>query len=597
MESIRELYNKFRGYIENGIFIIVLVFYPLIKINQGLDVADTSYSLANFQYFGSSDGTWMVATYLANAAGALLMKLPRGGTLVGMNFYTGLIISAAALMFYFELRKKIPAPIVFLGEFIAIGLCWCPSVILYNYLSYFLMGAGMLLLYKGSFAPAGKYKKYLFLAGVCLGANVTVRMPNVVQAAFILALWYAAFLKKESLGGCVKDTMICITGYLTGFGIPFITICVRYGISAYPEMVKSMFAMTDKATDYKPLSMLSGMFGDYIKGLYWLIFAALALGFLYVLYLIRRKFAPTRFKTLFCLVCAAVCCVLIRFYWGRGMFNFSYYYYGSIYWWAVLFLILALVCAVSLLFSRTRGAQDKVLAALVIIQIFVTPLGSNNALYPIINNLFIAAPFTLWTVYTYFAHTGGKLSHIPFQTMLTALIVVLFIQSVGFHMNFVFNDGVWGEKRDTLITDVPKCGGIYTTRENAELLTDLVNYASENELSGRGAIFYGEVPGLSYFLDMPAAVSTSWPDLDSYSLGKFEEDMRAVEAGIDKDRPVVIVSSGVAAYIDEDAQAYKWFGVDAQEYDGDEKLAILVRFLGDYGYEETFCNMKYAIYE
>lgn len=91
---------------ENGLFIILLAFYPLIKINQGLDVVDTLYSLTNFQYFRTAEGTWMVATYLANAAGWFLMQLPKGDTLVGLNFYTGLVISGLALLLYFTLRKK-----------------------------------------------------------------------------------------------------------------------------------------------------------------------------------------------------------------------------------------------------------------------------------------------------------------------------------------------------------------------------------------------------------------------------------------------------------------------------------------------------------
>ena len=115
MGKVRLLYRKYRNYIEDGLFIILLAFYPLSKINQGLDISDTSYSLVNFQYFPSAKGTWMVATYLANAVGWLLMQLPKGDTLIGMYFYTGLIVSGTALLFYFVLRKKMPAWIAFIG--------------------------------------------------------------------------------------------------------------------------------------------------------------------------------------------------------------------------------------------------------------------------------------------------------------------------------------------------------------------------------------------------------------------------------------------------------------------------------------------------
>lgn len=616
MERILKLYNKFRGYIENGIFIVILTFYPLIKINQGLVMVDTTYSLTNFQYFPTSDGTWMAATYLSNVIGYLLMQLPKGNTLVGMYFYTGLILSAAALIFYFVLRRKIPAFIVFVGEMIALGLCWCPTTILYNYLTYLFMGAGILLLYKGICCKSQQYKLYLLLAGICLGINVTVRMPNVVQAAFILALWYAAFLKKDKFIKCAEDTLICMAGYLIGFGIPFISICIKYGIAAYPGMVKTMFAMTDKAVDYKPHAMLSGMFKDYIKGLYWLIFAAAGAALLYLIYFIKKKAAPQKGRIPYALICIAVCCILIRFYWGRGMFNFGYYDYPSIYQWAVLFLLLTAGCAVYLIVSKKQSIEDKVLALLILIQMFVTPLGSNNELYPIINNLFIAAPFTLWVCAGWFINSRRTKAydiHFPWQSMIAALIIMLLIQSIGFHINFVFNDGVWGEKRDTLVTEIPKGKGIYTTKDNAELLTDLVNYAMENNFAGREVILYDELPGLSYLLDMPAAISTSWPDLDSYRLEQFEHDMELVRlnienngnmengglenGGLENSRPIVIVSSAIAAYRGEDAEAYEWFGVDVDAYASDEKLGILLQFLDDYNYEETFCNMKYAIYE
>ncbi|MCM1385958.1 MAG: hypothetical protein NC231_01410 [Bacillus sp. (in: Bacteria)] len=599
MEKIGQLYRKYCSYIEDGLFVIILAFYPLIKINQGLDVADTSYSLANFQYFPSAKGTWMAATYLANVVGWLMMQLPKGNTLIGMYFYTGLLVSFTALLFYFVLRKKMPAWLVFAGEILALSLCWAPTTGLYHYLTYLMMGAGILLLYQGICTEKEKTRIcLLFLAGICLGANVAVRMPNIVQAAFILALWYGAWLQKEKLQQAFRETLVCIIGYLLGFGIPFLSICIQYGVDAYPKMVYSLFAMTDKAQDYKPDAMLTGMFGEYGKGLYWLIFALVCIGGMYVLYFIKQKVAPQKGKAVYFLLCIAVCCVLVRFYWGRGMFDFRYYAaYTSMYQWAVLFLLVTIGCAAAVLVSKKRRMEDKVLALLVLLQIFLTPLGGNNKLYPIINNLFLAAPFTLCICFGYFLRTWKKEVHIPWKSMALVLGLMLFIQSIGFHTQFVFLDGVWGEKRDTLLTAIPKVKGIYTNKENAELFTDLTAYAKQQDFAGRKVILYGEVPGLSYFLDMPTAISTSWPDLDSYRMTQFEEDMRAVEQNMQKERPVVITASAIAAYRGEDAEAYAWFGVDEKAYDEDEKLQVLLQFLEDYGYEETFCNMRYAVYE
>ncbi len=139
MNQFYRMYEKKKRMLEAVLFPLLLTLYPLIGIRQGLDVSDTLYSLSNFQYFTTMDGTWMVATFLANVLGSLLMCLPFGGTLIGMYFYTSLLQSVTAVLVYRSLKKRMPAVLVLAGETAALGLCWCPSVILYNYLTYLLM--------------------------------------------------------------------------------------------------------------------------------------------------------------------------------------------------------------------------------------------------------------------------------------------------------------------------------------------------------------------------------------------------------------------------------------------------------------------------
>ena len=67
------------------LFPAVLLIYPLLWANQGIDVSDPTYSLTNFRFFPELSGSWAIATWLANVAGFLLMKLPFGETLLGMK--------------------------------------------------------------------------------------------------------------------------------------------------------------------------------------------------------------------------------------------------------------------------------------------------------------------------------------------------------------------------------------------------------------------------------------------------------------------------------------------------------------------------------
>ncbi len=600
MKSVTVVYHKYQNLIERIVFPVILILYPLLRIRQGIDVADTTYSLANFQYFASMDGTWMVATFLANALGSLLMHLPYGDTLPGMYFYTALIQSLTALMVYEAFRRRdrsagrMPMPLAFAGEFLALGLCWCPSTVLYNYMTYLFMAAGILLLYRGILKED---RRYYIAAGICLGANVAVRMPNVVQAACIVALWYGTAVCGRTCRQAVCDTLWCMAGYVTGFGIPLAVICIRYGAGAYPAMVQTMFAMTEKATDYKPTAMLTGMFGDYGTGLFWMAFAVICMAGGLVLFALQRKLLPgIKGAEVLCkAVYAVVLLVLLRFYWGRGVFHFLYYDFGSVYYPAVMFLLVAIYTAVYCLCSKSIRQEQKILAVLVLIQIFVTPLGGNNQLYPIINNLFIVVPFVLWIAYDRLAgerdaveqEMGAKAIGLP----LFLFVIFLLIQSVGFHRHFSFQDGRNGEARDTLLTAPAKAAGIYTGRDNAAHLTELAEYTRQAQLAGREVILYGEVPGLGYLLDMPSALSTFWPDLDSYRMVEYERDMARLE-----EPPVVIVSSAVAAYVNGDADGMNWFGADPEKLDQDGKLQILGAYMQAHSYQESFSNARYVVY-
>ena len=631
MQKIKDFYRKYQTWIENGLFPVLLILYPFVQINQGIDVSDTAYSLSNFAFFGEMKGTWMTATFLANVLGSLLMKLPFGDTLLGIYCYTTLLQSATAVLAYASMRRRIPAPVLFLGEMGALGLCWCPSTILYNYLTYLLLMGGMLLLYRGiclslddgkekegrqpdgscglpeNGGKARRRKQVLCYvgAGGLLGANVAVRMPNAVQAMLILALWYGVLLagkedRRRAWGRLAVDTLWCVLGYLAGFGVPLLCLSLRYGAEAYPSMVQTMFAMTEKAVDYKPTAMLQGMFGDYARGFFWLLFAGIGILAGAVLSALQRRLCDKRGAAVLCRAAyGGIFLVLLRFYWGKGVFSFRYYEYSSIYYPAVLLLTVFVCVAVWTVFSRKTDREQKVLAVLLLVQAFVTPLGSNNDLYPILNALFLVFPFTLWMLCE--LGKGREVSkRMLWQIPAGILCLFVLIQSIGFHAAFAFQDGVDGTARDRLVNEPQKARGVYTTEENGALLEELAVYAQDAGLAGREAIFYGEIPGLGYFLDMPSALSTFWPDLDSYRMQEFEADMEQVRLRAEADPgglPVIFLSAADAAYLSEDADAMNWFGVDKEALSQDEKLRQLGEFLKENGYRETFCNASCAVYE
>ena len=155
--------------------------------------------------------------------------------------------------------------------------------------------------------------------------------------------------------------------------------------------------MTEQATDYKPSSMLTGMFGDYIKGLYWLAYAVVCASVAGFAFWVRERLYGGRervgqqdrerervdirtgrrpgdacgawdaYRITGVIIKAAyilLLVVLLRFYWGRGMFHFRYYEYGngSIYYPAILLLLVSIAAAGVCLIGKKVCAEQKSIA-------------------------------------------------------------------------------------------------------------------------------------------------------------------------------------------------------------------------------------------
>lgn len=554
---------KTKTILKNYIFPLALLLLPLRHIWLGVDISDTGYNLACFRWFGELDGMWVYVTYLANAAGHLFTKLPLGDTMPGMNLYCSLVVSGIALCAWYFLKEKIPFGIVFAGEVLAVLLCWCPHVILYNYLTYLVLIGGTVLLYKGI---QSEKKGYYVAAGLVLGLGVGVRFSNLTHMALILGLWYDSFLKKKKISRTVTDTLYCVAGYGAGVAFFLLMIQLQYGLSGYFTMLFGLQQMSGGASGYSTGEMIAGAFIDYFGSMKWgvLFLVYMAAGILF--FRIRReRFTKTK-KAVFVLGLI----VLLRLVYGRGMFGFDYHTYFSVFWWVSLFNTAALVCSALAIFRKDTDDREKLLAMLTLVTILILPLGSNNRSYPVINDLFLIAPVTLYFLGKFLPQS------FPVRSVAAGCLLVFAVQSIGFGTVFVFRDGSYGEKRDAKIENNGILEGMYTTKANAAALEEITAFWETNAMQGTSVILYGDIPGLSYILDAPSAITSTWANLESYNMTFWNRDFAQVEREIDTVRPAVITGK---AYVPTD-----------------EKAALLQDFMDSYGYEKIFENEKVVIY-
>lgn len=647
--------NKKRVLLEN-LFMVVLVFYPLRHVNWGLDLWDTGYSYANFTFAGLKhmDPMWLFSTWLANVAGNMLTRLPHGGTLVGMNFYTGLFVSVLALAGYFFCTRslKMPAGIVFIGEFAAESLCWCPTAVLYNYLSYVLFLAAVILLYQG----LTKEKRVcLAAAGVCLGSNVLVRFSNLPQAAMILAVWaYDVILwredKKTAQKGKASDpfwprllrhTGWCLAGYLGALALLLGDIHMRFGIGQYIQGIRNLFAMTENATDYKAGSMLGGLINAYRNGMYWAVRMAVILAGGIVLFVLAgivekvlaggeddrsrplwRVRASGLIHVAVRVLWTAVCIAMVVWLYVRKFCSFTFYSYDSMLYPGILFLMLTMLVGVIRIFDPHSPREEKLISGMLILVVLLTSIGSNNNVYPSINNLFAAAPYTLWESWRFIRgagerrlrisgrrfkkhHNPGKsekaglqviISSFPVKGMLTAFLALCLLQFSLFGAVFVFSEGTGVQDAEAYVENNEVLKNVRMSAERARWMSEISAYVEENNLQGREVLLYGNIPALSFYLQMPAAFQP-WSDLRSYSAVRMQADMERMEEEMlrtGSEGPVVIVENKYGEDLEQSRVLET--GESSPLMEQDAKWSLIVEFMNRQGYQQTFRSEKFAVY-
>ena len=619
MEKILKRIIQYEHIIE-GIFVLIMAMYPLRHISIGLDLWDTGYNYANFQYMGMEhmDSMWLFSTYLANVVGHFLTLLPMGHTLVGMNFYTGLFVSILALMGYFFCTRVLQMPkwVAFLGEFIAISFCWSPTAVLYNYLTYVLFLSGVILLYLGL---SREKMWFLFAAGVCLGTNVLVRFSNLPEAAMIVAVWaYAFIVGRETKQGAwargLRHTLWCLFGYLSALLVLLGFIQLRYGLDEYVAGIQRLFAMTDNATDYKASSMLMGVVGTYVEELYWVIRILVIVGIGLVGcavsgYLVRYVKPVAKrpgLQKVFEVVCrfACVALALAMLYWMyfvAKLCSFYFYSYDPIWHPGVLFLMLTMLLAVIRIFHRGATKEERLISGIVLLVVLLTSLGSNAGVYSSFNNLFVAAPYTLWQCSRFVCKVKVwefkrlVVNPFPVKCVLVAFLAMCLFQFGMFGVKFVFVEATGAQNVTAQLENNEVLNGVKMSPERAEWLGELSAYANENGLQGREVILYGDIPAVSFYLQMPS-VFNPWSDLASYSAVQMEKELTALAdayAGGEQEKPVIILEQHYAAYLEEAALSLT--EEERLALEQDKKWLLLVEFIEQNGYEPTFTNAKFVV--
>ena len=345
--------------------------------------------------------------------------------------------------------------------------------------------------------------------------------------------------------------------------------------------------MTEQATDYTPLSMLSGMIGGYLDdtSMYWIKRFGLILTMTLVINLIvaRKNVKTARILTGVSMV-AGMCWLVTEKYLYR-----DYATYNSIYDQCIMVFLMMMLLALWQMCSRKYSPEEKLQAFLVILLILFTSLGSNNAIYSSINNLFLVLPCAFGMLYRFVCRENSVFA-VPFQGIILAGCLFMIWQGAFFGKTYVYEEATGGRSFDAEITEIPVLKGISTSQEKAGRLEELYGYLQESGLAERECILYGNIPGVAYFLELTPAMNV-WSDLRSYPKERMVSDLGKLDMADETSRPIIILEEKAFAYLQQDGSAEEGWEETAAE-----KLRLLSEKIAENGYHQEFFNGKYAVF-
>ncbi len=506
--------------------------------NRGVDLTDAGYSIDYFTYFRSYEPDLIIASFWSYLIGHILTLLPYGRTWIGITFYATIFVALLAEFGYFFCKKYMDYRIAAVGEVFAIMYCWNPSTVVYDYLSFLLFEIGIILLMQGIYKDSWGF---MLLAGMVLGFNVFVRVPNLAQCATIGVLWLYAIWNKKKILWTIKRTVVCVAGYVGILGVSVLVIIYRYGLLNFKIAMYNLVNLSTTQDSYG----IGYMATETIRAVfrYWKYFSIRT----YVEYVSD--------------VLGATSIILL----------------------AGIFLSIA-----GIVFYK--NTEKKLLNVIFLGVLWVTPLGSNNNMYLAMLNMFLLLPIIGMNLHELVCRILKKKKYLGRAAagLCLLLVTILGSQILILETTYVYKDTpeLKVTKPDSYLR------GMWTSKAQHEELSQLEGYFEENGLKGTYGILYCGAPGLQVVLDLQPVMSSPWPDWYTYTDTSFENGIRTGEQLVSEHiYPVVIMSK---TYYDIFEGNVPQEGVYAEMIDA--KYYMIAKFLRDNAYSAVFQTKNYVVY-
>ncbi len=567
----------------------------MLFVWQGLDFTDMGFWLTGYQQLYTGPGTlgfqsvcWLT-TFIGHWAGVAF-----GGSVLAYKLGDVVVVTASALIAYQLLasqlgRSRTLAAMVLLTVFftrVKFG-----NWIGYNELTalFYLGGAALLF-----FGLTGNRKLLLVLAGVVLGANIFVRLPNLLGITLVSAVWLQAWAYRWSLRDVLAASLEFLGGFTLGVALVWGLIVLHGHEAIYFQGFRELFGLAIHANSHHSGSgLLKHFIADHAKAFATALFIVVIGGWI-ANWASKKNTLPASVVIL------------------TGTLLLFYVLYVRWFW---IYCIpgLCYIVLLSIVFLESKKNSPLALLAFIAgMVLLLAPLGSNLGISNSLFGMWLALPLTLiwlWRISDLaFSFSlkirgdgfepKGKLSVEArgFRVFAITLVLALLLLSLASAWRYTFRDS---SNRFAMTHSIahPLLVGTYTTEERAEVVAGLLEAMSHFTKPGDEVLAHNGIPAVYFLTKTHPWLGIAWADI---------EDAEEIAALIQKKEqtnnsglPCIVRTKGSVYAASWPIEAYKnrnvYPGLNITRQSVDESRQVLAEFEKRHGYVVVWSNDFFEI--
>lgn len=563
---------------------------------HGFDLTDEGFLLSLYQWFNKDinyaqgAGGYPLTCYL----GSILNDICSDCGILGMRLWGILIVTITEIITFLYLKKYFPNMIILLGLLIQVMfLAGDPKPFGYNTLTAFLCILAIILLIEGILYNR---KPWIFFAGILLGINVFVRIPNIACLSFLIIPFWAnnTSFTDIQFHKPIKMAILALIGFIIGM-ISVLLLMIHVGAGTLiTDLISSIFGMLNGTSTHASSSMLSKYISNYILSIECLIvFAIATLISAYGMSLKKKWLRPFLFFISFIFLwlttyksCNELGDTIVALMNGLGIIGCCYY--------------------------LDKGTRLRTISLSFILFSLILPLGSDQGFQTMWVGTWLSLPVGLCGLYELTGHTLGEgykciilfqRDHDPLAkknyslsipSLRTSYIIctVILIIAVGAKIEkHAYYDPDSKYSMNASIHSL-KAKGIKTSQKRAEiinsLLLELKKYINTND----EILVYDSSPLIYYLTQTKPYAGINWPCL-FYGANYVDKFTSAEKKS--SHRPVLVLQHYRSSNEWSEPLDYYYSTKENKSFSSIEMSQKIIDFINQNHYHAVWTNQYYEI--